>query len=314
MPATVTHHLFTNDVYKNLKIEIKNSINEDLFNIFGKSFDILFFTNSKIGFVAHNNKVKEYFYNLIKYIKDNDLTNNPEILAFLYGTVCHYVLDSTIHPYVYYKSGRYYYDDKPTLKYRGKHAYVETMMDAAIYEQQKKTPIWKACLAKEVFSSNLKFSLELENMINDVFVKTYNVNNVSYLFKNGYRNYRFLFKYGMVSRWGIKAFIYKILDVFKVYKKGRLRNLCYYIKSVDNNVLNLDRNLWCYPADKNLSFHYSFFDLYDIAIEKAKNMITFISDNLDNADVNILLDKIGNNSYYTGLDVDEKYKMKYFEY
>ena len=38
------------------------------------------------------------------------------------------------------------------------------------------------------------------------------------------------------------------------YKKGRLRNLCYYIKSVDNNVLNLDRNLWCYPADKNLSF------------------------------------------------------------
>ena len=123
-----------------------------------------------------------------------------------------------------------------------------------------------------------------------------------------------MFKYGMVSRWGIKAFIYKILDVFKVYKKGRLRNLCYYIKSVDNNVLNLDRNLWCYPADKNLSFHYSFFDLYDIAIEKAKNMITFISDNLDNADVNVLLDKIGYNSYYTGLDVDEKYKMKYFEY
>ena len=41
---------------------------------------------------------------------------------------------------------------------------------------------------------------------------------------------------------------------------------------------------------------------------------TFISDNLDNADVNVLLDKIGYNSYYTGLDVDEKYKMKYFEY
>ena len=43
MSATYTHHLFTQDVYKSLDINIKEKLDLDIFNLFGKSFDALFF-------------------------------------------------------------------------------------------------------------------------------------------------------------------------------------------------------------------------------------------------------------------------------
>lgn len=35
------------------------------------------------------------------------MNQNPQVLAYLYGSLCHYVLDSTIHPFIYYYGGKY---------------------------------------------------------------------------------------------------------------------------------------------------------------------------------------------------------------
>ncbi len=318
MPATYTHHLFTKDVYKvinsNIQYKLRNSI--DIFNLFGKSFDVLYFTNkSKLGHFAHKNNVNLYFQNIINYIRDHDLVNNGQVLAYLYGSICHYVLDSTIHPYIFYKTGKYNYKDKKTYKYKGKHAYFEYMIDAALYKERNLKPIYNQPLSKELFPK-LICEPELKKIIDYTYLNTFYEANISGYIKKGYNNYRLFMKHIMESRWGIKSFFYKIIDKTKLVKRWNINSNCYYIKKIDNSVLNLEHKKWFYPVDKKVNYHYSVYDLYDLSIEKARNLINLVDEALvgdDNA-IKKALNEIGDLSYTTGKKWSQKYKHMDYEY
>lgn len=118
----------------------------------------------------------------------------------------------------------------------------------------------------------------------------------------------------MVSRFGIKSCLYKLIDKCNICKNLKFNNYCYYIKKVDVTYFNLEHDVWCYPVDKNLKFHYSLSDLYDNAIVKAVRLITLISNTLDNGkNIKLVLKEIGNNSYLTGIDSNKKLSMKYYK-
>ena len=59
-----------------------------------------------------------------------DLFRDKYVMSFVYGFICHYVLDSSIHPYVEFKTGRFNPRDKKTYKYNAKHHEMETYIDA----------------------------------------------------------------------------------------------------------------------------------------------------------------------------------------
>ena len=311
MPATYTHHIFTKDVYKVLnektKDKLKNST--DILNLFGKSFDVLYFSREKLGHFAHKNNVNLYFQNIIKYIKDNDLTNNGDVLAYLYGSICHYIMDSTFHPYVYYKAGRYYQNNKETLKYKGRHTYIEYMIDAFMYKEKNDKMIYKANLSKEIFPQ-IEFSLELRKTIDYAYMNTFCASEVSSAILRGYRNYRFIVKHIMESRLGIKYLIYYLIDKTHIVRKWILTNYCYYIKKIDESVLNLEHKKWYYPVDKKISYHYSVLDLYDVCIEKARTLINALDEALDSDEKKLkeVVKEIGDLSYSTGKKWDKEYK------
>ena len=318
MPATYTHHIFTEDVYKvindNIQYKLRNS--KDMFNLFGKSFDILYFTNkSSLGHFAHNNNVNLYFQNIITYIREHDLINNGDVLAYLYGSICHYVLDSTVHPYIYYKTGKYKPKNKKTYKYKGMHAYYEYMIDAAFYETRNLKPIYRRALSKELFPK-IVFEPELKKIIDYTYLNTFCVSNMSKYIIKGKRNYAFVMKHIMESRLGIKSFFYKIIDKTKLVKRWTLNNNCYYIKKIDKRVINLEHKKWFYPVDKKMNYHYSVYDLYDLAIEKARVLINLINESLTEDDKTIkkVLKEIGDLSYTTGKKWAQKYKHMEYEY
>ena len=317
MPATYTHHIFTCDVYKvlddNIKAKLKGK--EDIFNLFGKSFDILFFSREKLGHFAHNNHVNLYFQNIIKYIRDNDLCDNGDVLAYLYGSICHYILDSTIHPYIFYKSGRYNPKNKKTLKYKGLHAYYEYMIDAAFYKERNLKPIYNVSLSKVIFPKVI-FDGELCKTIDYVYMNTFCAYNASDAILKGYKNFKFVMAHGMESHLGIKKFVYKLIDKTNLVKKWVLGNNCYYIKNIDYKVLNLEHKKWFYPADKKRSYHYSVYDLYDLCIEKARKLIYIIDNAIEKDDkkINKALKEIGNLSYITGKRWDKEIKKLEYEF
>lgn len=151
MPATYTHHIFTKDVYQSLNEEIKNKINPELFHLFGKSFDTFFFYKPKIGTYAHNHCANLYFANIIEYMRNHELTHDPSLCAYLYGSICHYVLDSTAHPFIYYYGGKYDSKNKKTRSYRGKHDYIEIMIDALMCEERYQKESIKIILVEKFF-------------------------------------------------------------------------------------------------------------------------------------------------------------------
>lgn len=312
MPATYTHHLFTKDVYKSLDINIQNKIDYDLFNLFGKSFDALFFYKPKLGSYAHQNHANLYFQNIIKYIKKYQMNQNPQVLAYLYGSICHYVLDSTIHPFIYYYGGKYEHHNKKTKKYWGRHDYLESMIDAIMAKERMMMPIYRSHIGKDLFPK-ISFSSELKGILDYVYENTFQVKLGSKIYIKSYKNFRFVFKHCMISRWGIKKIFYVFIDWFHLLPI-KLQNFCYHISKLDYQVLNLEHKKWFYPVDKKISYHYSFYDLYDVAIIKAIKLITLLDEVLakDEKAIRKALKEVGNLHYGTGVNENRKVTMKYF--
>ncbi len=312
MPATYTHYTFSKDVYKVIKPLVQEKIDFNIFSLFNQSFDLLYFSKYKLGIYAHQHFVNLYFQNIIYFIRDKHLENNKEVLSYLYGSICHYILDSTIHPYVYYYTG--VYKDKSTKKYIGKHAYFEFMLDAIIYQERNHKNIARANIRKEIFQK-YNFNKDLNDIIDYTFVNTFQFKNAHSYIKRGIKNYSFVLRHGFMSRLGIKYYLYRLLD-FRPFKKMVLHYNCYYIRKLDYRVLNKEHNKWYYPVDKEIHFHYSFYDLYDVAIERARALIEHIDSAIDKdeKDIKKVLREIGNLGYDTGKNVNKSYVMKYFKY
>ena len=312
MPATYTHHLFTKDVYQSLDNNIQSKINLDLFHVFGKSFDAFFFYKPKIGSYAHQNHANLYFANIIYYIRENHLTHQTDLLSYLYGSICHYVLDSTVHPFIYYYGGKYDKKDKKTRKFKGKHDYMELMIEAIMCYDRKFKPINKCSISKLAFPK-IRFSRELIHALDSVYLSTFQIKYGGKLYVKSYKRYKFIFKHFMSSRFGIKKKIYVIFDCFH-FLPIYLQNHCYYVKRFDKSVLNLEHKKWYYPVDKKISYHYSFYDLYDVAVVKAIKLITLLDQALDKDDKTVkkVIKEIGNLGYGTGVNENRKVTMKYF--
>lgn len=107
MPTTYTHYRFGQNVKEHLGGEIKKIIceNKTLYNIGLHGPDILFYykpigynTINQTGVALHNTMAEEFFKNGKKII--NKHQDNRVALAYLFGFVCHFMLDSECHPYI----------------------------------------------------------------------------------------------------------------------------------------------------------------------------------------------------------------------
>lgn len=107
MPTTYAHYRFGQEVKEHLSEEIRKIIleNETLYNIGLHGPDILFYyrpigfnTINQTGVALHNTIGIEFFNNGKKKIKNHP--DNNVALAYLFGFICHFMLDSECHPYI----------------------------------------------------------------------------------------------------------------------------------------------------------------------------------------------------------------------
>lgn len=105
MPAATTHSAFAKDVFRSLPVQIQEKIKDyNLFLVGAQGPDLLFFNNFSvlpgttcpIGSRMHSQKIPE----VIRYF-DTHTKEEPLLRSYLYGYLCHYAMDSRIHPLVY---------------------------------------------------------------------------------------------------------------------------------------------------------------------------------------------------------------------
>lgn len=330
MPALFTHHIFAEEVYKRLDKKIIDKIDKEriIYQTFSQSHDYLFYYNSlnikktkKINFlgkIGHRRKTQAYLINIIKLIKKYHLEQYQPDIAYLFGCITHYVLDSTCHPLIFYKTGIYDPKNKETKKYKGLHSVMERNIDSLYYKKYYKRDFINCNITKEIIKKP-KLSVDLITLINMVYEETYNEKNVGLYIKKGISDSRRIYSIFINDKKGIKEKIYSFIDKINHHRHGYL--YCYTTSFKPNKTyLNLEHKTWNHPCFKDQTYNYSFDDLFEQSINKCINIINNIYSVLyENKDINILYDLIPNISYSTGLLIDKgkinsNRKMQFFEF
>lgn len=328
MPSSMTHAYFSEDVInrcnKNIKSKLDKSMN--YLKVFGQGPDPYFFydfhltSKSKsvynINKAMQHSKINKHFITLINYINDKRYYSNEQVMAYLYGQICHFVLDSTVHPYIIYYTGRYDEKKQNTFKYNGLHEEMEYYIDCYLIYMRENILPKNFKVYKYLFNID-KFNPELISTIDDVIESVYSFKDVSKIYYKcimDMKKFYYVFNY---DKWGIKKMVYSMMDFICGNKLVRKKELSF---NVDPNsklfYLNQEKSTWNHPSDINEKYNYSFEELYDIAVNKAVDIIN----NLDNMfcsgklDVHKLERLFKNADYGTGKDCDLNLEYKYFKF
>jgi len=319
MPSIVTHHYFAKDVLNQLPIEIKKSIQnqENLYYIFAQSFDNLFYYKfltpwqgkniRDLGEKAQQTNINLYFKNIL--LEKNNL--NIDILrAYLYGSICHYCLDRTCHPFIFYYTGH----KNIAYKYRGLHEKMEVNIDAYIYKEKTKNDIKNASLG-DVLLPKTTLPFELKKSMNQIFQNTFQEQKIGEYYEKSIKTGNFLLKHFVTDQKGFKKSIYKIKDSITFWSKRKYQYLSFHVTNINLSFLNLQHEKWCYPTNKNITHYESFPELYNKALNDTLNIIKEIEKYLHNQySLTYTLKIIDNISYTTGTDANQKIEMKYFKF
>ena len=323
MPATITHAYFAQDVYEVLPNELHINLNLNKFRMFSQGTDPFMFYNimninkgkdiRKLQYIFHTSKTKDYFINLINYIRDNYLYNDSDVKSFLFGFICHYVLDSTLHPFIIYKTGFFKKYDKETYKYNNLHTFMENFIDNDMVKRREKKNPYNFNFNEFCFDLN-KFFTALNKSIDYSYYSTYDINNLSEKYFVSLKQMKLFLNLFRKDRFGFKKIVYKTIDTFTSKKAFRLESISYHYPLEDkHNFLNSNNSLWRNPVEYKVTSHDSFIQLYLKSIKIAKNIIIntdlFIKGKKKNLDDTFL-----NLSYLTGLDCNNKKEIRFFEF
>lgn len=326
MAGTITHAYFALDLYDKLSIRSKELLvdrKEDL-KMFAQNTDILFFYNitnfkkgknvREFGYKSQKIKTYEFFSTLINYIKYNNHQYNPQVMAYLYGMLSHYVLDSTMHPFIIYKTGQFNKDDKATYKYNHLHNEMESYFDNYLLTIRDGINPHKFKCYNYCFNVK-EFDKDLIEVMDFTYKEVFRIQDFHKYYLTASKQMKFFYRVFRYDPTGIKKGFYSLVDL--VSPKSLLRKvpLSYHINNKDKKwFLNLEHKRWYNPTDKRTKSNESILELYTRALDHTSKMIQDINKYLY-YDKKINLKKvIGNLSYETGKDCDKVRELKYFEF
>lgn len=306
MPAFYTHYTFAKKLYSNFSNKLKDNIDYDYFLLFAQSFDIFYydfgmFKKNRLGrqlaHDGHRIKRKEFFDNILKFKKQ--YPNNTYINSFLYGTLSHYILDATFHPYIFYKTGTFKKKNKETYKYSGLHTKFELLIDEYFYRKESNGLFYKEKFYK-LYNNIKNPPIELINFLDLVFYETFQITKGGKRFFKCLKKWYFVNKHIKYDPLGFKRIIYKFIDFIKPNKYRKIVYYSFYTKNLNVlEVINGNHNTWFNPANKSLKYNYDVDDLFNISLNKYLNIIKDFNN-------------IPNISYFSGLE--ENSRLKYFEF
>ena len=193
------------------------------------------------AYVSHNIKKDEFIYNICDYILQNNLVNDKDCMGFLYGHICHVVMDDVMHPLIRKV-------DSLCVKNKHNHSLIEGYIDSYLAKYKYKETIDKYS-NEPLF--NGKINKKISNLIDYVYDMTYNCRHVS-------RYYRF------------NLFLYKkIKYLYKVFGINLLKKFSGFNKFLDNNkkvdVFNNDNKIF-YNNYLGYRENNSIIDLYNESV------------------------------------------------
>lgn len=319
MPNIITHKIFAEEVLKNIQDEeIRKIIEEHLqiYYIGSNGPDYLFFYHAKpwealknhepnkIGSELHKRGINDFYASSLHSIRKE--TSDPiksNMLAYIFGHLCHWALDMISHPFIFYRTGDC---NGQSASY---HHRFESMMDAIMLEQYhhvdiREYPFYEICTYDEemlkaiarIYVPAVKKALNQELKVYDIRVSLNEWKDIQKLLYDPYTR---------------KTPLLKTME--KVVQKPWLISGNVVPQVIDEtfDVLNLAKKEWLHPCNQQIKRKESFLDLFQIAVMIAADMINIMYACVENElDESNLLSALADRAYDTGMsNVDE---MKHF--
>lgn len=224
---------------------------------------------------AHEKKTDEYFLTLIKHIKNNALRETPNAMAFLYGQIMHYALDTSTHPLIYYMTECH--PAKFVISALGAHSLFESWYDMRYEEMEK--------LAGKTFSPRYAFETKvsgggIDSIIDAVYDKVYGLKNAAKGFRNGI----------------------KLWEIYQLHLRSFILNRMKGYHADFEQMLNPGGERFFHPVT-NAPLTTTFSQAYEASFALACELIRMVNGNIYDGDGNedALAIALGN-SYDTGVD------------
>ena len=161
MPGFISHTVMAKDVSKKMHID------NDYMITYSLGGDLCKY--AKCRYDSHHKDMDKFIYKMADYIKDNDLVNDKGAMGVLYGHICHYIMDDTLHPLIRKIA-------KSCVKNKHNHMLIEYYYDDYLVNV-------RCGLKKREYLNNTSFvksNKTIDQMIDDVYLEVYKSGLVSF--------------------------------------------------------------------------------------------------------------------------------------
>lgn len=320
MPNIITHKIFAQEVLKDLrKQDIKEIIvrHPQIFYIGSNGPDFLFFYHSKpweaykshslnrLGSRMHAAHINEFYRSALHSVStQSDPVVKENMMAYLFGHLCHWALDKTTHPYIFYRTG----NCKGISA--GYHHRFESMLDTMMLDRYEGVDIkdyksYEICsYDDEMLKAIARIYVPAARAVYHVDVKVHELRESLDSWKD---IQKLLYdpsnaKYCVLK--GVETIIRKPWAISGNVVKRRIDDRY--------DILNEGHQLWLHPCDDHISSNASFLELFTSAtttaltiIEKAYGCMEY------GADVDTVLQILNDEAYDTGLSGERE--MQFFD-
>ena|GEM_PF-1947968 len=300
MPALSTHVLHSRDCLEKLKPEIEKNgiaVNDDFVGFVGAaaiSHDTLGLlqgtAHARCFVEAHETKTDAFFLAMVAFIKENNLKANANAMAFLYGHIMHYALDTSAHPLIYYMA------TKHPAKFLVDALDAHTLLEAWIDSEREKALKAKDEAAGKTYDPKFPFRKRaggsgIDALINTVYENVYGLKNAAAGYRNGIKIWKF-YQFRMRSM--------------------MLKHVKEYVPDFEA-MLNPNCETFRHPISGD-DLSMSFQQAYDASIELACELVRAVNANIyDSADNEAMIKTAFANSYDSGLAWEDPRQRQYYK-
>lgn len=303
MPAIITHDFFGRDVYDRLFSLIGGSRDEaDAFLLGNQGPDPLFYTvispglrsHNRLGNTMHSEKPAE----LLKAFKDSlSILSSAELpvgRAYALGFLCHYTLDSTMHPFVFFHEYRLCDAGEPGLSREDGsevHGVIESELDELVLFKKRGVTVAAFNPSEEILKAS-DFAL---NVISKMFayaaLTVYGAIVPADLFERAVKNFRLVqrvFYSPTGAKRAVAGRLERILRPHSFFQSMSHRP----IELTESPFDNRQHRPWENPFTGEVRT-VGFWDLYNEALEKAYgNISAFDRESFNLEDARTLTDNL----------------------
>lgn len=283
MPACITHYQFALRVISNLKKLGVKIPDADMALIGAQGPDIFFFhrvfpweigkSHTDVGLRLHRGSPARLFEGF-RDVLNSRQSDYDAVLSYILGFFCHYAIDRAAHPYIYCAQERLAEHDpgygKKPIQY---HFRIESALDTIILRRETGRLISKFDLTSVLPKNNNSCYEKVGIIYHELLSRIYGIIIPAELLARAPGDMRHALFFMNDKKMLRQKLIFRPLE--RLTGLGHIAtSLLRPLDAGDWDYANLAHAEWAYPHDKNITSNYSFFDVYNLAVAEACDMIT----------------------------------------